>query len=408
MEKKYQSFVFFRHANLRMIDNNESILYFRNYKIFIHLNETATIIVQSFIVDCNIEKSANKICKVFDVNYEQAFNDVNNFLFHIQRLYDEKSNSINFDNQKFISILQKPLSVYLEITNSCNLNCIHCRVPKTNANNIFDNKIYSRIDKLSKEGVFEVSLTGGEPFNREDIFKIAEHCFNKNLGINILTNGTKITNDVIDWGKKFLINFYISLDGMPKTHNIIRGQECGNKILTMIKRLKENEIAIEVSTTLLKMNYHSIKKLCIFLNKYNINLKVRRFILNNEKDTILLAPIEQYYSFEKHNNNKLKFPNKSCTAANTSCYIDYKGDVYPCAFLKTPEFYSGNIDNDSFFEIWNSTVFNQIRNNVFHSCDTCSYYKKNECIGSCHAMSFFLYNRERPDIYCKKIYYAKK
>ena len=124
-----------------------------------------------------------------------------------------------------------PLIAGLTVTNKCNLRCRHCRVTDRKAGDLSFEEAITILDSFYKEGGRTVYLQGGEPFiwhdrkhNLEDIVKYAhEKGF---LAAIIYTNGTMPIETSAD-------TVFISLDGLQKTHDYIRG-ETFNKIMENI------------------------------------------------------------------------------------------------------------------------------------------------------------------------------
>jgi MoaA/NifB/PqqE/SkfB family radical SAM enzyme len=114
-----------------------------------------------------------------------------------------------------------PLIAGLTVTNKCNLRCRHCRVTDRKAGDLSFEEAITILDSFYEEGGRTVYLQGGEPFiwhdrqhNLEDIVKYAhEKGF---LAAIIYTNGTMPIETSAD-------TVFISLDGLQKTHNYLRG-----------------------------------------------------------------------------------------------------------------------------------------------------------------------------------------
>ena len=124
-----------------------------------------------------------------------------------------------------------PLHLTHFVTSRCNARCGHCFYWKSL--NKKDELNLNEIKKVCQNmgDVFILILTGGEPFLRKDLHKIAKLYFEHNSIKNLLipTNGLlpsqiyatteKILKTCL--GLAFTVN--ISLDGIGKTHDRIRG-----------------------------------------------------------------------------------------------------------------------------------------------------------------------------------------
>ena len=71
--------------------------------------------------------------------------------------------------------------VEIELTEACNLKCIHCyaeageKLPKE----LPTEEIINLIDKIAKNGSSYILLTGGEPLLHKDFFKIMKYADSK-------------------------------------------------------------------------------------------------------------------------------------------------------------------------------------------------------------------------------------
>ena len=113
--------------------------------------------------------------------------------------------------------------IILHVTNHCNFRCSHCFVDFTNPQKDLKLNHYENISKKINN-LFWLDVAGGEPFLRKDLYKII-NLFEKQI-VTIPTNGWLLENilnqiDLIDKRKTELV-INLSLDGLEKTHNIVR------------------------------------------------------------------------------------------------------------------------------------------------------------------------------------------
>lgn len=87
--------------------------------------------------------------------------------------------------------------VWVEITNKCNLRCIHCynendRTPKRT---MTLDEFQRVVDQLTQNGVKRIILIGGEPFmvGREMLFDMMDYLSPKVESFELFTNGTLLT-----------------------------------------------------------------------------------------------------------------------------------------------------------------------------------------------------------------------
>ena len=67
--------------------------------------------------------------------------------------------------------LRIPLKCYFEITQWCNLYCVHCYMNRTNKRkDMTYEEICSALDQLADIGTLDLHISGGEPLVRKDFY----------------------------------------------------------------------------------------------------------------------------------------------------------------------------------------------------------------------------------------------
>lgn len=157
-------------------------------------------------------------------------------------------------------------SVWLHITNNCNLACSYCFVHKTNKSAtkevlshfvlaMFKEHRKGQLDNLS------IKFSGGEPLLRKDLiqyvankFDTLKKCSELKVSYTILSNGTLIDKSVIRLMKRYNMGIGISMDGIGAIHDSVRmfrnGNGSFNTIAKNVKILKRNNIPLSIMSTL--------------------------------------------------------------------------------------------------------------------------------------------------------------
>jgi MoaA/NifB/PqqE/SkfB family radical SAM enzyme len=131
--------------------------------------------------------------------------------------------------------------------------------------------------KLIFQGIKNIYLSGGEPVQHKDFFKIAQSFIDKGFKVSAITNATFSEA----YYKKFLdIQFdkiYISLDGLENTHNLFRRSGLSYKrVMNFLQFLSLNSILdISVITC---VNSNSIKDLEA-LHEELLNYRISEWLL---------------------------------------------------------------------------------------------------------------------------------
>ena len=303
-----------------------------------------------------------------------------------------------------------PVLVNLEITKRCNLQCIHCdirKTPKTYSDII--NKEFSTIeikelvDSLKSLGTSYISISGGEPFLRKDIFEVIEYIKKIGLGLHISSNGTLITNEVAkrinDLG---LDAISISLDAAtPEIHDRIRGVEGAfDKAVTAIRNVVEykKHTQVGISPIITNLNLDELPKIVDFAKDLGVDairfqpwhislghketekmLDIRGSRLE-DLDKVIGEIIEKTKRHGIYTNTSvylrgvrkcfedMKGINIECFAGSFTCNISWMGDVVPCAFIPA----IGNVREEPCEKIWNSQRFDDVRKEIKKgNCQKC-------------------------------------
>lgn len=159
---------------------------------------------------------------------------------------------------------------YLEfqITDRCNLHCRHCYI----GDGFLEDLPLERILKVLKE--FEaiqglrLLLSGGEPMLHPHFWEINEALRDYPFRSIMLSNGTLITKDN---ARKLLVHeVQLSLDGMKKGHESIRGEGTFEKTLRAIDHLQEANIHVSVATMIHRENLKEFDEMASLIHSKNI------------------------------------------------------------------------------------------------------------------------------------------
>ena len=264
--------------------------------------------------------------------------------------------------------------VYIELTRSCNLRCIHC----LNASGIEENNqlTYEELAKLIKDlsdcGLQEVRLTGGEPLLFKGLIDLIKLCKANGLYVSLGTNGTLITKDIAKKLKEAgLDKAVISLDGNPDVHDAIRGKGNYEKAFRGLMNLKDECITVRINSVIMKSNMQDIIDFAKSVDKHEIPLFIRRFIESGRGENLennMLS--EEDYNYVRnellneitvgklvnghylrndegiHPRIKLPFEIRGCKAGQRAFAVMPNGDINLCGFLAAQNFKPiGNVRN---------------------------------------------------------------
>ncbi|MCX8011588.1 MAG: radical SAM protein, partial [Desulfobacterota bacterium] len=183
-----------------------------------------------------------------------------------------KEGSIN-QLRQFIKLKEVPFSVVFEITNQCDLQCVHCYQENKKKKELTLNEIKLILDDLANIGTMKLTLTGGEPFLREDFVEIYQYCIQKRFATTLFTNATLISPE----HKKILLKnppwaVECSLYGATaNTHELITGVNgVFEGTLSNIKWMVSKGIRVIIKSIILSLNFNDLNALAQLCDKLGI------------------------------------------------------------------------------------------------------------------------------------------
>ena len=152
-----------------------------------------------------------------------------------------------------------PLIATFQLTHLCNFKCSMCTFWRDPQKQTLDLGVFKSVIKdLRRLGCAYISLSGGEPLVIENILSYVDFAKKNIPFVNLVTNGYLLDKDMAkDLALMELDSLSISIDGLEKTHDQIRGvQGAFRKALGAIALMKEfaPEVKITVNTVLAPWN----------------------------------------------------------------------------------------------------------------------------------------------------------
>ncbi len=176
-------------------------------------------------------------------------------------------------NMGQIDFNQNPFLVIWEVTQACDLACIHCRAcaePLRHPLELTTYEGFELLDETKRFGQPLLVFTGGDPLLRPDIFDLITYGTERGLRVTMTPSGTPLlTNENIIKAKKAgLKRLAVSLDGSTAAiHDAFRGVR-GSYDWTMagIFVAREIRLPLQINTTMTRHNLSDLeslaKKMC--------------------------------------------------------------------------------------------------------------------------------------------------
>lgn len=298
---------------------------------------------------------------------------------------------------KVVKVRNPIESAQIEITNTCNLSCVHCVNDSGNPypDELTTEEIFSLIDTLSSLGVHNLTLSGGEPLLHPDFFKIVEYARKAPMTVNIFTNGTLITEKHIEKCKELGVSrFAVSIDSMDENiHDTLRGQKGAlRKTLHAVKLLKEAGFSIRPSLSLTQLNKDSIIDIFkYFKEQHFTDYQIFPVAFSGRGiEGVAITPEEYYHALvEQFQYLKEEFregiqelhqkTGKGCGISTDRIGIKADGTILACPGC-TREMDVGNIRNTDLAEFWD-------QNRKLETIRTMRVEEDRKCFG-CRYVSF--------------------
>ncbi|GAB1411170.1 12,18-didecarboxysiroheme deacetylase [Desulfovibrionales bacterium] len=161
---------------------------------------------------------------------------------------------------------KKPVVVW-NMTQRCNLKCVHCYAhavePSNHKDPISTDQAKTIIDDLAQFGAPVMLFSGGEPLVREDLVDLAKYATSKGMRAVISTNGTLITKAKARELKEVGLSYVgISLDGAEAVHDQFRAVPGAYKMaLKGVENCQAEGLKVGLRFTINKRNAQEVPHL---------------------------------------------------------------------------------------------------------------------------------------------------
>lgn len=315
-------------------------------------------------------------------------------------------------------------SMIFEITLKCNLDCKYCynvcknATPyKTEELNTEDTK--KLIDKIIKDtGCSHFTFTGGEPYLRKDFFELLEHASTKEVNINIISNGTLLSEENVMRSLKSNVSIFELplLSSERAIHNSLVNNDSFDRVTEAIAYIKAHGGRVVTVFVATKENLHTWKNTIdmalalgadgIMFNRFNPGGMGR-----NNIEKLLPSPEDLEVALEIANKAVEEYGiSISCSIAMHPCLI--QTEKYPnlgfgyCAAGTSRAYYTvdavGNVRMCNHSQIIIGNILEKPFNKFAHNkiardfmkaypafCSDCSIVK--DCQGGCKAAAEVCY-----------------
>ncbi len=309
--------------------------------------------------------------------------------------------------------------LFLELTLRCNEHCFHCGSGCTPArrDELSAEEFCRVLDEVKEDfDIREVMLciTGGEPLLRPDFFEIMGHAHALGYRWGMTSNATLITREVAHrLAETGMRTISVSIDGLPETHDRLRGYPGGyEQAMRGIRNLIDEKAFrhVQVTTVVNHGNIGELDELFGIMSALDIdswrviNLEpIGRALLRPD----LMCTGDDYrrlFSFIREKRadgwpvtygcshylgpeleGELRDWYFLCNAGIYTASVMANGDVGACLDIeRRPETIQGNIRTERFSEIWKNR-FELFRRDLCEGSDYCRGCEHaDHCRGGAH------------------------
>jgi AdoMet-dependent heme synthase len=282
-----------------------------------------------------------------------------------------------------------PFSAVWEVTNRCNLRCVHCYQGKEGTE-LDRERSRAMLDDLLALGCLKLTLTGGEPLLHPDFREIYEYCTDKGFAVTLFTNATRFSPGLMDLLLRlppFAVECSLHGASAP-AHDAVTGVEGSFEAAKKnILQLVEKGFRVVVKSALMSVNHQELGPLRELTRQWDASFHpTLRIFPKIEKgasvnslrvgDDVLKRLCASGYlpdltSEGEPDPNSREF---LCNAGRQACCISAEGKVYPCVAFRWE---CGDLRDRSLAEIWSDSpalaTLRGYREEDFEECGRCRW-----------------------------------
>jgi len=316
---------------------------------------------------------------------------------------------------------QAPMLVIWEVTQACDLACVHCRASAQSERNpaeLSTEQGYRLLDEIRSFGEPLMVFTGGDPLKRPDLFELIRHAVKIGLRTNVTPSATPLlTAEAIDRFKEAGISrMAISVDGHDAaSHDDFRGiPGTFDRAMFALSHARDIGLDTQFQTTVTRRNMAHLPEIAEIVREMRSKMWSLFFLIVTgralENDDLRAEEYEGVFQFMYELSKTAPFGIKTTEAMHYRRYVaqrikaehgvtenesakgvawrtagvsdgkgfvfvSHQGEIFPSGFLPIT---GGNVLRDSLTDIYrNSELFKTLRDTAQREgkCGICEYQK---------------------------------
>ena len=321
---------------------------------------------------------------------------------------------------------QAPMLVIWEVTQACDLACVHCRAsaqPERNPAELSTEQGYRLLDEIRSFGEPLMVFTGGDPLKRPDLYELIRYSVKIGLRTNVTPSATPLlTAEAIeDFQAAGIARMAISLDGPDAAmHDEFRGiPGTFDRAMFALRHARDIGLDTQLQTTVSRRNMARLAEVAEIAKEVRTRMWSLFFLIvtgrAEEGDDLLAPEYEQVFEFmyelsktapfgvktteamhyrryvaqrikaehgvtENQNAKGVAFRTAGVSDGKGFVFVSHTGEIFPSGFFPVS---GGNVLDDSLTDVYrNSDLFLTLRDTSQRhgKCGICEY--RNICGGS--------------------------
>lgn len=291
-----------------------------------------------------------------------------------------------------------PYNGMIELTDRCNLNCVHCYINQPAASRealateMSTDQIKHVLDQMAEAGTLFLTFTGGEPLLRRDFSEIYLYAKRKGFIITLFTNATMVTPEIADMLAELKpLSIEVTLYGATQEtyERVTRVSGSYARFRRGIALLMERNIPVSLKSVLLTINRHELAEMQALSEELDTTYRYDGVIwprldgslepFNYQLPVAELTAIDYRQPERNEERQKLAELHKgkivraeyayNCGAGLTSFHINSAGKMSICGMARRPAF---DLKEMPFMEAWDKIgELRQLKRQMDTKCRTC-------------------------------------
>jgi radical SAM protein len=316
---------------------------------------------------------------------------------------------------------QSPMLVIWEVTQACDLACVHCRASaqsERHSKELTTEQGYRLLDEIRSFGEPLMVFTGGDPLKRPDLYDLARYAVKIGLRTNVTPSATPLlTAEAIEKFKDAGVSrMAISLDGPDaESHDHFRGVPgTFDRAMFALRHARDIGLDTQLQTTVTKRNLPRLAEFSEIASEVRTKMWSLFFLIVTgralEDDDLTAEGYEKVFEFMYELSKTAPYGIKTTEAMHYRRYVaqrikaehgitqndnakgvawrtagvsdgkgfvfvSHTGEIFPSGFLPVT---GGNVLEDSLTDIYrNSELFKTLRDTSQRGgkCGLCEYQK---------------------------------